>query len=267
MTTTFCSSTTAAPRTTWRDVVMPREHGSWSLALEPVALGVLLAPSLAGGYLTAATFAAFLARRPLKLALSEPLPVRRTSARQAFVVLSAASAGFAALAFATAQNNFALWLLPAAVLGAVFLWFDLRKAGREQAAEICGSAAFATITGAIVAADGYSTQTILVANFLMLARAVPTVLFVRAIIRGHKTGTLRPFAALSAAFGVTLLAALLVVRDAIPSLTAIPVVLLLARAATFLTWKPTMLRARALGIQELVIGILYLGGIALSWRL
>jgi hypothetical protein len=246
--------------------VLPREHGSWSLALEPVALGLLLAPSLAGGYLAAATFAGFLTRRPLKLALSEPLPARRVAARQALVILSVASVALAALAFATAQNNFAVWLLPAIGFGAVFLWFDLRKAGREQVAEICGSAAFAALTGAIVAAAGYSPQAILVANFLMLARAVPTVLFVRAIIRGNKTGAVRPFAALSAALGVTLLAALLVVQNVIPAITAIPIVLLLARAIIFLSWRPTAFRARAIGIQELVIGVLYLGGIALSWR-
>jgi len=246
---------------------MPREHGSWSLALEPVALGLLLAPSLAGGCLAAATFTAFLARRPLKLALSDQLPARRASARQALVILSALAVVFAVLAFARAQTGFAPWLLPATVLGAVFLGFDLRKAGREQAAEISGSAAFATLTGAIVAADGHSMHTVLVANFLMLARAVPTVLFVRAIIRGNKTGTRRPLAALSAAFAVTVLAAFLVARNALPTSTAIPIVLLLARAAIFLTWKPAALRARTLGIQELVIGILYLGGIALSWRL
>lgn len=244
---------------------MPREHGSWSLALEPVALGLALAPSLAGGYLAAATFTAFLARRPLKLALNEPLPVRRAAARQALAVLGAASAALAGLAFATAQNDFVLWLLPAAVLGAIFLWFDLRKAGREQAAEICGSAAFATLTGAIVAAGGFSTKAILVANFLMLARAVPTVVFVRTIIRGNKTGTLRPFAALSAALVVTLLAAWLVAGGFAATWTLVPVALLFARAVFFLTGKRHVVRARALGIQELVAGILYVAMLAVTW--
>ena len=37
---------------TWRAVVLPKEHGSWSLAFEPVALGLLAAlggPMLAAG--------------------------------------------------------------------------------------------------------------------------------------------------------------------------------------------------------------------------
>ena len=41
----------------WREVVkltLPKEHGSWSLALEPVAFGLLVAPSAAGAALALA---------------------------------------------------------------------------------------------------------------------------------------------------------------------------------------------------------------------
>lgn len=51
-------------------VFLPKEHGSWSLALEPLALGLLVAPSLAGGALAGAVLAGFFARRPLKAALA-----------------------------------------------------------------------------------------------------------------------------------------------------------------------------------------------------
>ncbi|HQY06456.1 MAG TPA: YwiC-like family protein, partial [Lacunisphaera sp.] len=58
-------------------VFLPKEHGSWSLALEPLALGLLLAPSAAGGALLAAALAGFFARRPLKTALTAPASARR----------------------------------------------------------------------------------------------------------------------------------------------------------------------------------------------
>ena len=54
-------------------VFLPREHGSWSLALEPLALGLLVVPSAAGAALAAAALAGFFARRPLKAAACRPL--------------------------------------------------------------------------------------------------------------------------------------------------------------------------------------------------
>ncbi|MES1167658.1 MAG: YwiC-like family protein, partial [Oleiharenicola lentus] len=51
-------------------IFLPREHGSWFLVLEPLALGLLVAPSSAGGALAVATLAAFFMRRPLKPAFS-----------------------------------------------------------------------------------------------------------------------------------------------------------------------------------------------------
>jgi hypothetical protein len=52
----------ARPSALWRDLVMPREHGSWSLALEPLLFGLIAAPSLAGGGLALAVVAAFFGR-------------------------------------------------------------------------------------------------------------------------------------------------------------------------------------------------------------
>src|SRR3974377_1668220 len=48
-------------------LILPREHGSWSLALEPVAFGMLAAPSTPGLALAAAAISGLFLRRPLKL--------------------------------------------------------------------------------------------------------------------------------------------------------------------------------------------------------
>ena len=53
-------------------IVVPKERGGWSLALEPVVLGLAAAPSAAGLPLAGAVLAGFLARRPLKLAVTLP---------------------------------------------------------------------------------------------------------------------------------------------------------------------------------------------------
>ena len=51
----------------WKQAAMPSEHGGWGLTLEPVLLGLLIAPSWGGLSLGLAAFAAFLVRTPLKL--------------------------------------------------------------------------------------------------------------------------------------------------------------------------------------------------------
>src|SRR6187402_3047968 len=73
-------------------VFLPREHGSWFLVLEPLALGLLIAPSWAGGALAAATLSGFFARRPLKPAFSPVFSLRRQVARVTLVMWSVLAA-------------------------------------------------------------------------------------------------------------------------------------------------------------------------------
>ena len=77
----------------WREIVWPREHGSWSLALEPLALGLLVAPSLAGTWFALAVLAGFLARRPLKMAVKDAKPERRAAARGLLAVCGIVAGG------------------------------------------------------------------------------------------------------------------------------------------------------------------------------
>src|SRR5690349_19690118 len=70
-----------APARTWREFVQPKEHGSWSLALEPLALGLLVAPSLPGTLFSLAVIAAFFARRPLRIAFVDAHSERRAAAQ------------------------------------------------------------------------------------------------------------------------------------------------------------------------------------------
>ncbi|MBA3850149.1 MAG: hypothetical protein C0502_09165, partial [Opitutus sp.] len=145
---------TPAPETSFRSLVLPREHGSWSLAFEPVALGLLVAFSSAGAWLALAAAAGFFVRRPLKLAATLPSADPRRAAAVRWTLLFAALA-LAALALAAADPGAfgankqqglppsslgngaglgaiaqhggwgALWpLLLALPGGAAFLWFD-----------------------------------------------------------------------------------------------------------------------------------------------
>src|SRR5215471_15740861 len=70
------------------NLVLPKEHGSWSLALEPVALGLFVAPSVAGGALALTAVTVFFLRRPLKLGLATKTDPRRPMALACVSILS-----------------------------------------------------------------------------------------------------------------------------------------------------------------------------------
>ena len=120
----------------WRELVMPKEHGSWSLAFEPLAFGLLVAPSAAGAALAIAVAAAFFARRPLNIAVRDHRATRRAAARRAVLTCAGvAAAAFVAACALAGSSAWLWWLLPSSALGAVFLSFDLRNAGRDETAE------------------------------------------------------------------------------------------------------------------------------------
>ena len=125
------TTTDIAPRRTarpkLRKIALPAEHGSWGFTLEPIALGLLSAPTWGGAGLAVAAFFVFLLRWPLKIARS---PQRSTqSARQRLarrIVLLYALIIGAALLFTLPRTGLApLWpLLIAAPFGLLFLFFD-----------------------------------------------------------------------------------------------------------------------------------------------
>ena len=111
--------------------MLPKEHGSWSLALEPLVLGLIIAPSGAGSWFALAVVAAFFARRPLRSVFCEQNGKRRDLAARAFVGCAAiALVGIVAVAITASSLEWLAFLAPMAVAGAVFLSFDLRQAGR-----------------------------------------------------------------------------------------------------------------------------------------
>lgn len=251
-------------RVGWRDVAMPKEHGSWSLALEPVALGLLVAPSVAGAWVAAIAVAGFFARRPLKIVWRERMGARVAAAWRVLAGCGVVGLGALWAAVGSGEGAWAMWLVPFAGLGAVFLSFDLKNGGREEAAEIVGAAAFSTVAAAIVAAGGMSVVGALAVLVAMAGRAVPAVMFVRACVRGGKTGEYRAVPPLVTGVVAVLAAAGLAMTGELPEAVPLMFAVFLARAAVRLL-RPSPIRARTLGFQELAIGLGYLAIVAATW--
>lgn len=247
-------------------VFLPKEHGSWSLALEPLALGLLVAPSWAGGALAVAAVAGFFARRPLKASFDAVPSARRLASREALVMWMAlaVAAMFEVLVLAPAP---ALWpLAPAAALGGIFAWFDAQGDSRAAGAEVAGSAAFALVPAAIATLAGWPVAAALALAGVALMRNVPAVLTVRGYLRLAKGGSVnRPVAVLAGAAGGAV-SVTLVAFGLVPAAAGLFGAVLFVRVLWLLgPWRPAW-PARRVGMFEALLGVAGVAAIAAGYR-
>ena len=249
----------------WRELAMPKEHGSWSLALEPLMFGLIATPSIGGGWLALAVVAGFFARRPMRIAYRDKDAARRLDAFAVLVVCSLCALFAFAMAMHVAGTSWLWWLAPSAIAGGVFVTFDLRNGGREEVAEIAGSSAFAFLPAALAALNGVDSRIAFALAVVMCGRAVPTVLCVRAALRGAKTGIRRPVPALVAASAAVVASIELVRHELAPVMAVVALVVLMVRAIVLLAYPRPPLRARTIGMIEAVLGVVFVIAVACSW--
>lgn len=245
-----------------RTLLLPKEHGSWSLAFEPVALGLLLAPSAAGTALAIAIAAGFFTRRPLKLAITTA--GRAPDSRAGRWAVGGSIVSLAALVTTAQLGSWsALWpLLPAAPLAALFLWFDLRQAAREAEAELAGAAAFALTPAAFATLAGWSPAHALALAALALARNMSAVMTVRGYLRRRKTPDCRVWPARAVAIACFVGVFALSQAQLVPTWALLPAGLFLLRSGWLLgPWQPNW-PAKRVGLLDAVLGGLQLGVLA-----
>lgn len=238
----------APSRPALRPLVLPTEHGGWGFLLEPLFLGMLVAPSRGGALIALAALFAFLTRQPLKLAMQDAL--RRKSYPRTFWCRSFAT-GYAALAAISIASAMALsgWtlVLPFALvapLALVTLFADAKNRSRSLLPELSGSIAMASTAASIALASGSTFLAAFSLMALIALRGIPSILYVRTLLkRAHKqTASSTP------AFVAHVLA--VPIAYAIGSLFAVAATLaLLARAAWGLTHDVP--RAKTVGWREI----------------
>ncbi|MDX1690538.1 MAG: YwiC-like family protein [Acidimicrobiia bacterium] len=173
-----------------RAVALPSEHGGWSLTLEPVLLGLVVAPSGAGVLLGVAALVSFLLRTPVRLLLVDAyrrrrLPRTRVAALVAGVeaaVLVAAIGGAVVLA----ASPFWWPLAAAAPLVVVAFAFDAVSRSRRLLPEVTGSVGIAAVAAAVVLADGGADDLAAGLWIVAAARAIAAVGHVRVQVRRTK---------------------------------------------------------------------------------
>jgi hypothetical protein len=295
----------ASPPRAWR-TMLPREHGSWSLAAEPLVLGLIAAPSPAGLALALAAMAAFLARRPVALWLGgrptksttpsqsdcvTPLPrqvgalpskgrspLERGGAKRRGVSATANAAALATLVCGGAAVAFlgaAAWLGPASALAgllaalppaALFLYFDARREARAEAAELAGAVAFAVVPGVMGAQAGWPWPLPALLAFTAAARSVPVVLTVRAFLRARRGEAPIAGRTLVVTSGFAVVAAGFAWVQVLPWTIVELAALSVVRALWLLGKHAPAWPARRLGIFEAVFGALCVLLGGLAWR-
>jgi hypothetical protein len=244
-------------QTTLRSVAVPSEHGGWSITLEPVLLGLIVAPTVSGFALGAAALLAFVARTPLKIVLVDRWRGRRIErtrlATQVVIIELIALAALVGVAIVTAQAAFWWPLVVAAPLIAVELWHDMRSRSRRLVPELAGSVGIAAVAAAIALAGGESTDVAAGLWIVVGARSIATVPFIRVQLlrfKGHPHATRHSDLAQVAAVAIAGSGVAL-------GLVPLPAALAIAGLALFelVAVRRPPRPAAVLGAQQVVLGL------------
>jgi 1,4-dihydroxy-2-naphthoate octaprenyltransferase len=252
-----------------RAAAIPAEHGGWGFLLEPLLLGLLVAWSWQGLWLAIAATGIFLVHQPLKIALRDHRKGRR-SARTIWCERFAVSYGLMAVApflflLATQPPRFMLPILVALPLALTQIVFDARSQSKTLTAELAGAVALGASASSIAILDGWATGGALCLWVILIARAAPSILYVRARLRAETGREYEP-APVWLAHGAALIAiAVLAAYGAVPWLSVAAIALLLVRAVVGLSRYRRPQRAARVGIMEMVYGAMVVGLSALGY--
>ncbi len=262
--------TEGRPSVPLKSIALPAEHGGWGFLFEPLLLGLLVAPSAAGAWLSLGALGFFLARHPLKLSLNDLLRRRRSPRLApalrlagAYGLLAAAGFGFA---WITAGMPVFLPLLAALPLALVQLHFDARNRGRALFPEMLGALAPGALASAILMAGGWALAPALQPWLLLALKAAASILYVRARLRLDRGGAPgRLSAGISHGAAVSIAGGLAVVERG-PWLGLAAFLPLAFRAWFGLSPLRRPTRPQILGLQEVGYGLLTVLLLAAGYR-
>jgi hypothetical protein len=252
-------------------IALPPEHGAWGFLLEPIVLGLLVAPSLAGWSLALAVAGAFLIRHPLKLAFTDRQRGKRYArtalAERVIVFYGALAVAGLALAVALAGWEIVLPLIMALPLVLAMLASTVQNRGRDLIPELAGASALAVTASGIALAGDASARTAFALWVILTARDLPSILYVRARLRLEKD---KPFSwtlvILANVIAVMTVLAL-VWLDFAPLLALLALTVLFARALYGLSPYRRRVRMQTIGLLEMAYGLVVVIATALGYAL
>lgn len=247
----------ARPRIALRRILLPVEHGAWSLLIEPLIVGCAVAASAASPWIVLMVTGAFFARQPIKvfsLSLNNPNAASRSLLFSILFITIAAVGLFGTVLFSSTQV-----LLPLIVAGPLAvqqLYADVSGRSRSSSAEIFGAVAVGSSVAMLTFAGGYPWSVAISLWLVFACRFVPSILYVRnrlLLEKGKPHDRIWPaFAHLAGLVVVGCMAFIGVASW----LTLIVFTLLLARSTAGLSSHRTKMKAMRIGVWEVLYGIL-----------
>lgn len=251
-----------------KQISLPTEHGSWGFLLEPMVVALAIGPSVSGFAIAVMTIGAFLSRQPLKVLIIDRLGQKnnaRARAAVTFLLLFAAisAAGFASTLFLTGLRPLMPFIL-VLPFAAVQIYFDGSRKSRGLLPELLGGVSISASSAAIMLASGASDFAAAALWILMIARLIPSIIYIRNRLRlekgkGHSLS--QPVAAHSAAF---IAVVVLAYYGGVPWLAVAAMAILLFRAVNGLSATRKRLKAMQIGVLEVAYGAVTVFAIVLG---
>ncbi len=254
-----------------RSIALPTEHGGWGFTLEPILLGLLVAPTPAGFGLALATTAAFLARRPVKLVSTDLVRKRRLPRTRVagWFALGYGALALAGLAVAVATTDGPFWwpLLTALPLAAIALQADAQSRNRALLPELAGGIAMGSAAAAIAMAADWDWAAAFGLWLVLASRSFAAIIFARAQVRRAKNQSYDRSGVYAAQVAALLVVGLAAALAIVPLLSALAIFLLGLGAFYGLARPPVP--AKTVGWTQMVFGLIVVAltaiGVATGW--
>lgn len=240
-----------------RSIALPTEHGGWGFTLEPILLGLLVAPSASAWVISAAALGVFLARRPVKI-LSADLVRGRWLPRSKIALAFALLYGGIGLAGAigaliTADGPFWIPVVAALPFALLALRADAHSKNRALVAELSGSIAMGATVAAITIAGGWDVAPAFGLWLVLAARDTAAIVLVRGQVRrlkGKPSATRNIYVVQLAMIGVVAIAA---AAGIVPWLSVVALGVVAVVAVVSLNREP--IPAKVIGWTQMAVGL------------
>jgi len=254
-----------------KSITLPVEHGAWGFLLEPLAAGLIIAPGIGALFIAILSVGAFLIRQPLKFLVGDWRQKRslpRTVVARRFVLIfgSIALTGLLGSLLFAPLHSLAPFVLVAPVVVYLIIQ-DAARQTREIVPELLAAVALASTITVLALAAGFAYLFAFSLWAIILARLIPSVLYVRSRLRLEKGKAFSRSAPIAAHAVALISVASLCYFDVASILTALMAALLTVRAVFGLSHYRETLKARVIGIWEVIYGVSYASSIAIGYYL
>lgn len=262
---------TDTTRVRLRSIALPTEHGGWGFTIEPILLGLLVAPTWAGFGLALAALSVFLARRPVKLVTTDLVRKRRLPRTRVALsfALGYGALALAGLAVAVVAGVGPFWwpLIVAIPFAAVSLRADAQSRNRALLPELAGGVAMGSASAAIAMAADWDWAAAFGLWLVLASRSYAAIIFARAQVRRARDQPYDRSGVYAAQVVTVLVVSLAAAVAVVPLLSALAIFLL--GVASFYSLARPPVPVKTVGWTQMALGLMVVAltaiGVATGW--